>query len=216
MNRKTATGIIALLLAMVLLFSGCNLWMRPDPAKGLEVVVNALMTRDRSRLEEFYPGVDLSGLDLESIYSDRVGEMLADSSLGLSLSEEQQTRLKEILYMVFERSEYSTELKQGDRNRATVLLKLKTIDLQETLADVPDELLLEITQRALEQGISLMDDQALTAVAVDVLIEHWETIVKEAELNGEAEAEIEMQWNKGFWMPDEDALATVISQALGG
>ena len=70
-------------------------------------------------------------------------------------------------------------------------------------------------KRALEQGVSLTDESALTALAVDVMLEHWETAVSEAELTGEAEAEIQMQWTDGFWMPDEDALVAVVTEAFG-
>lgn len=216
MKKRFAASGLALLLAVVLLFGGCSMFAkRPDPAQGLEAVMSALMTRDKSELEAFYPGVDLSDLNLDEIYSEEIDDLVNDPSLGFTLTEEQSARLKELLYSVFERMEYSAEVKEQNREQATVLLKLKGINLAEVLGDVPDSVVAEIARRALEQGVSFTDEAALTALALDVMLEQWETALNEAELTGEAEAEIRMQWTDGFWMPDEDALVAVIGETFG-
>lgn len=216
MKKRVAVSALVVALAIAMLFSGCSMFAkRPDPAQGLEVVMSALMTRDKSELEAFYPGVDLSDLNLDEIYGEEIDELVNDPSLGFTLTEEQSTRMKELLYTVFERVEYSAETKAQDNKQATVLLKLKSVDLAGVFGEVPEDAVTEVTKRALEQGVSLTDESALTALAVDMMLEHWETAVSEAELTGEAEAEIQMQWTDGFWMPDEDALVAVVTEAFG-
>ncbi len=216
MRKRVTAGVLVVMLAIVTLFSGCSMFAkRPDPAQGMEAVMNALMTRDKSELEALYPGVDLSDLNLDEVYAEEIDSIVNDPSLGFALTEEQSTRMKELLYTVFERVEYSAETKAQDGKQATVLLKVKSVDLAGVFADIPEDAVAEVTKRALEQGVSLTDEDAVTALAVDVMLEHWETAVQEAELTNESEAEIQMQWTDGIWMPDEDALVTAVTEAFG-
>ena len=83
--------------------------------------------------------MDLSDLNLDEIYGEEIDELMNDPSLGFTLTEEQSTRMKELLYTVFERVEYSAETKAQDNKQATVLLKLKSVDLAGVFGEVPED-----------------------------------------------------------------------------
>ena len=215
MRKRIGVSALVLLL-IVTLFAGCNTAVeRPDPARGLEVVMEALMTRDKSAMEAYYPGADLSELNIDETYEKEIDQLVNDPSLGFKLTDEQTQKLKNIVYSVFERMEYKAELKEQNGNKATVLLKVQSVNMAKVFEDVPDSLVEEVTRQATEQKIDLTDEDALIALSADVMLNYWVDAVKSAELTESVEEEIALQWADGCWVPDEDALIALITKALG-